>query len=91
MSSLPHEPVTSAADLVRCDARPGQVLAHRWLGVLGDYARLAKPRVAALVLATTAAGFYLAAPPGPLNITLLVHAVVGTACVAVGANALNHL
>ncbi|MDW8265775.1 MAG: heme o synthase, partial [Gemmataceae bacterium] len=60
-------------------------------GRLADYAELTKPRIAALVLFTVAIGGLLAAgglPPRPLD---LFHVVFGTALVAAGASALNHL
>ena len=58
---------------------------------MAAYAELTKPRVSVLVLVATAAGFCLAESAGSLVLTtaLLVHAVVGTALVAGGANALN--
>jgi protoheme IX farnesyltransferase len=53
-----------------------------------DYLALAKPRVAALVLFTVAAGAFLAAGKS-VDLLLLLHAVLGTALVAAGASALN--
>jgi protoheme IX farnesyltransferase len=55
---------------------------------LGDYLELTKPRVTALVLVTTAAGFHLAAR-GVAAPGLLLHALFGTLCVAAGTSALN--
>jgi protoheme IX farnesyltransferase len=57
-------------------------------GRAADYLALAKPRVAALVLFTVAAGALLAAGRS-VEWPLLVHAVLGTALVAAGASALN--
>jgi protoheme IX farnesyltransferase len=53
-----------------------------------DYAELVKARLTMLVLLTTAAGYYLAAPP-PIKYLGLLHVVLGTACAAAGAAALN--
>ena len=55
-----------------------------------DYIALTKPRLNLLVLATTLAGVYLAAPDGVASMTLL-HTLVGTALVAGGASALNQV
>lgn len=58
---------------------------------LGVYVELTKPRISALVLLTTAVGFYLAIPSAPdfAIILKMIHTLVGTALVAAGANALN--
>jgi len=56
----------------------------------GDYVTLAKPRLNLLVVATTLAGYYMAAPSG-LGWALLFHTLVGTAFVASGASAFNQL
>ena len=53
-----------------------------------DFVTLTKPRLNFLVLITTLAGMYIAAPQG-VPLALLVHALVGTALVAGGAAALN--
>jgi protoheme IX farnesyltransferase len=55
-----------------------------------DFVALAKPRLNMLVLMTTAAGLYLAAPDG-VAWPVLVHTLVGTALVAGGAAALNQV
>jgi protoheme IX farnesyltransferase len=55
---------------------------------LPEYAKLTKPRITALVVATTLIGFYLASS-GPMNFWLLLNALIGTALVASGASALN--
>jgi protoheme IX farnesyltransferase len=59
-------------------------------GRTGDYVTLAKPRLNMLVVATTLAGYYMAAPHG-LGWPLLLHTLVGTALVASGASAFNQL
>jgi protoheme IX farnesyltransferase len=51
---------------------------------------LTKPRIVGLVVATAAAGFYLAAPSG-VDVGLFVHTVLGTTLVAGGTNALNQV
>jgi protoheme IX farnesyltransferase len=55
-----------------------------------DFVALAKPRLNMLVLMTTAAGLYLAAPDG-VAWPVLIHTLVGTALVAGGAAALNQV
>jgi heme o synthase len=53
-----------------------------------DYAELVKARLTTLVLLTTAVGYYVAAP-APVRYVGLLHVVLGTACAAAGAAALN--
>lgn len=56
-----------------------------WLAVFSE---LVKARLTLLVLLTTFVGFYVA-NSGPLDLLLLLHAMLGTALVAGGASALN--
>src|SRR5207247_8502468 len=58
--------------------------------VLADYFALTKPRLNFLVVATSAAGFYLGSEP-PVDAVRLACAVAGTALVAGGAAVLNQL
>ena len=58
--------------------------------MIADYVQLAKPRLNVLVVATSAAGYYLGAPPSP-DLALMAQAVAGTALVAGGAAVLNQL
>ena len=59
---------------------------------LGDYIALTKPRLNVLVVATSAAGYYLGANSnGALNLPAMAAAAVGTALVAGGAAALNQV
>jgi heme o synthase len=53
-----------------------------------DFIALTKPRLNLLVLVTTLAGLYLAAPDGVPG-TLLMHTLLGTTLVAAGSAALN--
>jgi protoheme IX farnesyltransferase len=53
-----------------------------------DYLALAKPRVTAMVLLTTLAGFYMGSAHG-LDVGLLLRTLLGTALAAAGASALN--
>jgi protoheme IX farnesyltransferase len=53
--------------------------------LLGDYLELSKARIVAMVLITTAAGFAM----GSHDWLAMVNALVGTALVAAGTNALN--
>lgn len=55
--------------------------------VVRDYLELSKSRIVMMVLITTAAGYFFAAPR--VDWTLLINALVGTALVAAGTNALN--
>ena len=55
--------------------------------VVADYLELSKSRIVLMVLITTAAGFLFAAKQ--VDPLLLVHALLGTALVAAGTNALN--
>lgn len=55
-----------------------------------DLLELTKPRIVGLVVATAAAGFYLAAPGG-VDVTLFLNAMLGTTLVAAGTNALNQV
>jgi protoheme IX farnesyltransferase len=55
-----------------------------------DFFSLAKPRLNLLVLLTSLTGLYLAAPGG-IPPPVLLHTLVGTALVAGGAAALNHV
>jgi protoheme IX farnesyltransferase len=71
---------TRALDLRRDDSAVWRTLA--------DYIALTKPRLNVLVVATSAAGYYLGAT-GPLNLAVMAAAVAGTAFVAGGAAALN--
>src|SRR5882672_6601987 len=57
---------------------------------LADYLALTKPRLNVLVVATSAAGFYLGAGTS-INTFTLVATVAGTTLVAGGAAALNQL
>ena len=57
---------------------------------LADFVTLTKPRLNLLVLMTTLAAVYLAAPTG-VPFALLVHTLAGTALVAGGAAALNQV
>jgi len=55
-----------------------------------DFVALAKPRLNLLVVATTAAGYYLGSI-GDLDAIRFTNTVLGTALVAGGASALNHV
>lgn len=57
---------------------------------MADLSVLMKVRLNALVLATTAGGFYMASP-GRVNVPLMLITCVGTALVAGGASALNQV
>ena len=57
---------------------------------LADYVALTKPRLNFLVVATSAAGYYLGAPARPTSLPM-AQAVAGTALVAGGAAVLNQV
>lgn len=61
--------------------------ARRSLVAARDYLELSKARIVLMVLITTAAGYLMAAPH--LDAVALLHALLGTALVAAGTNALN--
>lgn len=62
--------------------------AEAQVATLADYFALTKPRITALVVATTLVGFYLASHFA-MDPLLLFHTLLGTALVASGASALN--
>jgi protoheme IX farnesyltransferase len=64
--------------------------AGRTSGGLADYVSLTKPRLNFLVVATSAAGYYLGATSA-IDVVSMAEAVGGTALVAAGAAALNQL
>jgi protoheme IX farnesyltransferase len=64
--------------------------ARRSASTLGDYVALTKPRLNFLVVATSAAGYYLGAAR-TIDAAAMVQAVAGTALVAGGAAVLNQL
>jgi protoheme IX farnesyltransferase len=55
-----------------------------------DFIALAKPRLNALAIATTAGGYYMGSAPGA-NLQTFLMSMAGTALVAGGASALNQL
>ena len=65
-------------------------VARRPAGRAGDYAALAKPRLNVLVVASSAAGYYLASSSAP-QLAPMALAVGGTALVAGGAAVLNQV
>ncbi|OFW15014.1 MAG: protoheme IX farnesyltransferase [Acidobacteria bacterium RIFCSPLOWO2_12_FULL_66_10] len=75
-------PMASPADVVP--------LERQSTGVIGDYVALTKPRLNLLVVATSAAGYYLGGPRAP-DVMLMAQAVAGTALVAGGAAVLNQV
>ena len=72
---------------MRAAARTGEELVSR--GRFADWTDLAKPRITAMVLVTTAIGSYLAAGGMPPALRLAI-TLTGTALVSAGASALNH-
>jgi protoheme IX farnesyltransferase len=72
-----------AASLALAETRRGS-------STFGDYLALTKPRLNFLVVATSAAGYYLGATASP-DLLLMAQAVAGTALVAGGAAVLNQV
>lgn len=73
------------------DAAVANVRAESSFGrVVSDYVALTKPRLNGLVVASSAAGYYLGAQ-APVDLSIMAHAVVGTTLVAGGAAALNQV
>ena len=64
--------------------------ARRSPGLLADYVALTKPRLNFLVIATSAAGYYLGGS-GTADVMAMTQAVAGTALAAGGAAVLNQL
>jgi protoheme IX farnesyltransferase len=60
-------------------------------GRAADYVELIKPNIVGMILLTVAAGFYMGAPGGALDVALLVYTLLGSALVAGGSNALNQI
>jgi protoheme IX farnesyltransferase len=58
--------------------------------VIADYVALTKPRLNVLVVASSAAGYYLGAQT-PTDLSVMAHAVIGTTLVAGGSAALNQV
>jgi len=85
MKPAVHPAAASVPSAANWDAS-GTRSAHRG----ADFVTLAKPRLNLLVLMTTTAGLYLAAPDG-VAMPVLVHTLIGTALVAGGAAALNQV
>src|SRR4029077_6612380 len=63
---------------------------ERRASAFADYLSLTKPRLNFLVIATSAAGYYLGAT-GAIDTLAMAEAAVGTTLVAAGAAALNQL
>lgn len=71
-------------------AVPVAVVSTRTSNTLADYVTLTKPRLNFLVVASSAAGYYLGAPGLP-ELWPMMQAVAGTALVAGGAAVLNQV
>lgn len=56
---------------------------------ISDLIELTKPRILLLVLTTTAMGYFLGGK-GNIQLTLLIHTLIGTALASAGSGALNH-
>lgn len=68
----------------------GRAARPRAAALLADLAELIKSRITLMVVITTAAGFLLASER-PVDLVLLIHALVGTGLVASGAGVLNQV
>ena len=76
LTALPAAPLAPGIDA----ARPSR---------LADFYELTKPRMNALVVVTTAVGFYMGVRRGFVDWGLLAHCLIGTAMAAAGASVLN--
>ncbi len=65
----------------------GERVAKRRVRVIRDYLELSKSRIVLMVLMTTAAGYVIGARD--FSVLTLINALIGTALVAAGTNALN--
>ncbi len=74
----------------RADAASLGIAGTQRSSSVGDYWALTKPRLNLLVVATSAAGYYLGGPSSP-DLALMAQAVAGTALVAGGAAVLNQV
>jgi protoheme IX farnesyltransferase len=65
----------------------------RLAALAADLLELTKPRISVMVALTAATGFVMASPGavGTLRLVALLHVVLGTALVASGAGAMNHV
>ena len=59
-----------------------------WRERLSAFVELTKPRIAFMLVLTSAAGFYLGSP-GSFNVALFVNAMIGIAILAFGVATLN--
>lgn len=69
-------------------AAPGRALSLR--ARAAAFYVLTKPGITRHILFTTAAGFYMAAPTGGLDLIVLLHMLIGTTLASSGTLALNH-
>ena len=79
---------TGVIETLTAGAEPSSTKSSMSGRLAGDYAELIKARLTLLVLLTTAVGYYLGAA-APVPYLGLFHVVLGTACAAAGASALN--
>jgi protoheme IX farnesyltransferase len=70
---------------------PVPLTLNRRSRLVADFVALTKPRLNFLVVATSAAGYYLGAPPNSLELLPMAAAVAGTTLVAGGASVLNQV
>jgi protoheme IX farnesyltransferase len=84
LTDIPDGAFAAAAAALPAEPEVATGLAARW----GDYLELAKPRMNALVVVTTAVGFYMASR-GWADWVVFLHTIVGTGLTAAGASILN--
>jgi protoheme IX farnesyltransferase len=89
MTYMQREAEADAAILIESNALPFTGAHTHWRAA--DFLALCKPRVVVMVLLTTVAGYYLAAPAAPLDYLRLLATLAGTALAAGGTLALNQL
>src|SRR5262245_1357059 len=81
LTDLPDGSFAAALPATAAETNAG---AARW----SDYLELTKPRMNALVVITTAVGYYMAARVSA-DWARLLHTIIGTALTAAGASVLN--
>jgi protoheme IX farnesyltransferase len=88
LTEIPDGAFATAAATLPIDAAAAEQTESaipRWV----DYYELTKPRMNALVVVTTAVGYFMAVRGGSADWARLLHTVVGTGLTAAGASVLN--
>ena len=84
--SSKHAPQEPTMDTAAAEITNNKMLG--WRMRVGAFVELTKPRIAFMLLLTSAAGFYLGTP-GAINFVLFVNAMIGIGLLAFGVATLN--